>query len=487
MPIAFNDIPAALRLPGVYIEFDNRLAGGNDIARKVLYIGQRLAAGSVAAGVPTRVTNVETQPDDYFGRGSMLSEMLKAGKAADPWMDTWAIALNENGAGVAASGTITATGPATAAGTINLYIAGKRVQVAVTAGQAQNSIATAIAAAINGDNTLPITAAVNGVTLNQVDLTCRWRGETGNAIDVRANYYGESLPKGVALAIVALAGGTTNPDIATAIAAFGNEWWNWIVMPFTDAANLTALETELNDRWGPMEQKGARAFTAHRGTLSATTTFGNGRNSAHVSCIGTGIAPEPPYIWAAVNAQAAAKQLAIDPARPLNTVVLTGLKAPAIADRWTDSERNLALYDGISTYKVIAGSCVIEKQITMYQLNASGIADTSYLPIHVPETLERMRFDRIARISQKFPRHKLSATDEKFGAGQPVMTSALMRSELADLYKGWIEKAWCQDFEGYMASVVIEIDTQNSRVSVQDSPRLIGQAEVFAQQIQFRR
>lgn len=487
MPIGFNDIPAALRLPGVYIEFNNRLAGGNDIQRKVLYIGQRLSTGSVAAGVPTRVTNVEAQPDDYFGRGSMLAEMLRAGKAVDPWMDTWSIALDENGAGVAATGTITATGPATADGTINLYIAGKRVQVAVTAAQAQNSIATAIAAAINADGTLPVTAAVNGVTLNQVDLTCRWKGETGNAIDVRTNYYGESLPKGVGVTIVALAGGTSNPDIATAIAALGNEWWNWIVMPFTDAANLAALETELNDRWGPMQQIGARAFTAHRGTHSATTTFGNGRNSPHVTCIGAGIAPEPPYIWAAVNAQAAAEQLAIDPARPLNTVELTALKAPAIEDRWTDTERNLALYDGISTYKVIAGRCVIEKQITMYQLNAAGIADTSYLPIHVPETLERMRFDRIARISQKFPRHKLSATNEKFGAGQPVMSAPLMRSELADLYKGWIERAWCQDFDSYMTSLVIEIDTQNSRVSVQDSPRLIGQAEVFAGQIQFRR
>jgi phage tail sheath gpL-like len=485
MPIVFNDIPAALRLPGVYIEFDNRLAGGNDMAFKVLYLGQRLAAGTVAAGVPTRVTNAESQPEEFFGRGSMLAAMLKAGKAVDPWMDTYAIALDDAGAGVTASGTVTLGGAPTAPGTLNLYIAGKRVQLAVASGEASATTAANLAAAINADTTLPVTAAA---ALAVVTLTARHKGETGNTIDVRTNYYGESLPKGLTAAIVAMAGGATNPDIASTIAAMGVEWWNWIVMPYTDAANLTALEAELNNRWGPMQQKGARAFTAHRGTFTASTTFGNGRNSPHVTCIGTAVAPEPPYIWAAVNAQAAAKQLAIDPARPLNTVELKGLKPPALSARWTDTERNLALYDGLSTYKVTAdGRCLIEKQITMYQVNSANVADSSYLPIHAPETLERMRFDRIARISQKFPRHKLSATAETFGAGQPIMTASLMRGELADLYKGWIEKGWCQDYDSWFESLLVEIDTQNSRVSVQDSPRLMGQAEVFAGQIQFRR
>lgn len=488
MTILFNDIPAALRLPGVYVEFDNRLAGGNDVAFKVLYIGQKLTSGTVAAGVPTRVTNVETQPEEFFGRGSMLAEMLKAGKAVDPWMDVWAIALDDNVAGVQAAGSIKFGGAVAAAGTLNAYIAGKRVQLAVAAAEANGTTATNFAAAVNADTSLPVTALVDGVDTTKVNLTARHKGEAGNGIDLRHSYYGQSLPKGQTVTIVAMTGGTSNPDIATAIAALGAEWWNWIVMPYTDTANLVLLEAELNTRWGPMVQKGARAFTAYRGTHGATTSFGNGRNSPHVTCVGTGIAPEPPYIWAAVNAQAAAEQLALDPARPLNTVELTGLKPPALAARWTDTERNLALYDGISTYRVTAdGRCLIEKQITMYQVNASAVADSSYLAIHTPETLERMRFDRIARISQQYPRHKLSATEEKFGAGQPIMTASIMRAELASLYKEWMEKGWCQDFDAYMESLLVEIDTANSRVSVQDSPRLMGQAEVFAQQIQFRR
>jgi phage tail sheath gpL-like len=480
----FDNIPAALRLPGTYIEFNNRLAGGSDPSFKVLMLGQRLAAGTVAQGVPTRITN-DADAETYFGRGSMLAEMLKAGRAVNPWMDTWAIALDDNVAGTAATCTVTAGGAPTEAGTSNLYIAGKRVQTAITSGQTTAQVATAIAAAVNADTTLPVTAAA---ALAVVTLTARHKGESGNGIDVRLNYYDEKTPAGLTLTIVAMAGGTTNPDIATAIAAMGAEWWNWMVMPYTDTANLVLLETDLNARWGPMQQKGCRAFASFRGTPTASMTFGNGRNSPHVSCMGSGLAPEPPYIWAAVDAMAATEQLAIDPARPLNTVELTGLKPPAKSAQWTDTERNLALFDGLSTYKVTAdGRCLIEKQITMYQVNTANIEDTSYLAIHTPETLERMRFELRARISQKFPRHKLAATAEDFGAGQPIMNDAVMRAELADMYLSWIAKGWCQDFDGWYESLVIEIDTANSRVSIQDSPRLMGQAEVFAQQIQFRR
>ncbi|MEW6647190.1 MAG: phage tail sheath subtilisin-like domain-containing protein [Pseudomonadota bacterium] len=484
--LPFQSIPAALRLPGVYIEFDNSLAAQAEMEFKVLVIGQRLATGTVAEGIPTRVTN-EAQAEEFFGRGSMLAEMLKKIKAADRFMETWAIALDENAAGAAAAGTIATTGTATETGTLNAYIAGTRVQVAVTTGDAGSAVATALAAAINANTTLPVTAAVNGTINTQVDLTCRWKGETGNAIDLRLNYYGEKTPKGIAVAIGAMANGTSNPDIADAIAGFGAVWWNWIVMPFSDAANLTALETELTSRWGPMQQKGCRAFAAFRGNHAASGTFGNGRNSPHVTCMPTNITPEPPYLWAAVNAIVGANALALDPARPLHSLELVGLKAPAIETRWTDDERNLLLFDGLSTYTSgVDGRVYIERQITMYQTNAAGISDISYLDINRPETLERVRFEQRARVALRFPRHKLSSTDERFGAGQPIVTEALIKGELLSLYRDFIERGWCEDYDGYAASILVEIDTATGRLNWKDEPRLMGQAQVFAGLTQFR-
>jgi len=484
--IAFNEIPAALRIPGTFVEFDNRLAGNAAINFKVLVIGQRLTTGTVAADIATRV-NTGEQAEEYFGRGSMLAEQIKAIKNADKFMETYAIALDE--AGAAAAGTITATGDATGAGTLAIYIAGAKVLVGVASGDTDDEIATAIAAAITADTTLPVNAVVNGVTTNQVDLTCKWKGETGNDLDLRMNYYDEKTPSGVVMSFGVMAGGTTNPDVTATIAALGDEWYNWIVMPFTDTANLVALETELDSRWGPMRQIGARAFSAFRGSHAATGTQGNSRNNPHVTCMGTNTSPQPPYIWASVNAIIGAKYLSIDPARPLQRLKLTGIMAPTKETRWTDTERNQLLFDGIATYTVASdGSVMIERQVTMYQENTSGFADDSYLDINTPETLERIRFEQRAMFAQKYPRHKLAEDTMRVAPGQPVMQPKIAKAELLALYIEMEDKGWVQDYAGYKETLNSEVDVNDpARLNIYDSPKLVGQMRVTAIHNEFRR
>jgi phage tail sheath gpL-like len=418
----------------------------------------------------------------------MLAEQFKLIKDIDQFTETWAIALDDEVAGAAAAGNVAVTGTATGSGTLTLYIAGTRVRTGVVSGDTGAEIATALAAAVNADTSLPVTAAVDGVITTQVNLTCRWKGETGNDIDLRLNYYDEKTPAGLTVAIVAMAAGTSNPDIATAIAAFGQDWYNWVVMPYTDTANLVALEAELDERYGPMQQIGGRAFTAYRGNHSATGTFGGTRNSPHVTCMGTNISPTPPYLWAAINAIAAANPLALDPARPLQTIWLKGALAPVIETRWDDAERNLHLYDGIATYRVDqSGRCLIERQVTMYQTSPMGVEDISYLDINRPETLERIRYEQRARVSLRFPRHKLSGdAGAAFGAGQPIVTETVIKGELLALYQQFVEDGWCDWYDDYKASIIVEIDTANGRINWKDEPRLVGQARTFAGLMQFR-
>lgn len=486
--IPFNDMPANWRLPGGFIEISNLLASQGQQQFKVLVLGQRLAAGTVAANVPTQITRAD-QGDTWFGRGSMLAEMLRAAKGADPYTDMWAIAIDDDPAGVAATGNIATTGTATASGTLSTYIGGKRVRTAVTAGDTGATVATALAAAINADTSLPVTAAVDAVTLTQVNLTARHKGESGNDIDIRLNYYNETTPTGLAVAIVAMAGGTANPDITAALGAIGAEWYNWIVMPYADTANKTALESELNTLWGPTVQRGARAFGAYRGNHAATSTFGGANNSPHVSWLGTNLAPQPPYIIAAIDALTCANPLALDPARPLHTLDLTGMLAPARVDRWNDAERNLLLYDGIATFTVGAdGTCRIERQITSYQTNTAGLADVSFLDINRPETIERIRYEQRARIGSMFIQGRFKLSNDpnaRFGAGQPVLTADTIEGELLALYNDFIERGWCEDYDGYKSTIVIVIDTANGRVDWKDEPRLIGQARTFAGLMEF--
>ncbi len=94
-----------------------------------------------------------------WGRGSMIASMIEASFLADNSNSTeiWAIALDDNGAGVAAIQHLTFGGTPTAAGTAPLYIGGPSLngisgcgvaQIAITANMpAPAAMATAMAAA----------------------------------------------------------------------------------------------------------------------------------------------------------------------------------------------------------------------------------------------------------------------------------------------------------------------------------------------------
>nr|WP_256489423.1 phage tail sheath subtilisin-like domain-containing protein [Dyella lutea] len=282
-------------------------------------------------------------------------------------------------------------------------------------------------------------------------------------------------------------GGTTNPDVSAAIAAMGDAWYQAIVMPYTDAANLTLLEAELLDRFGGIRQIDGVAYAAFRGTAAATDTFGTGRNSALVSCMGTSIAPQPPYLWAAVIAAVAAFNLANDPVRPLQTLPLTGILPPAQADQFTFDERNLQLHSGIATHKVDAGGNVlIERQITMYQKNASDIADTSYLDVNTIATMSYIRYATRARITSKYPRHKLAGDTVKVAPGQAIVTPSVIRAELVGLGSELLDAGIIEDLAQFKADLVVQINANDpNRVDVLSSPNLVNQLRIFAEQIQF--
>ena len=281
----FNQIPAALRVPGVYIEFDDRLAGNSAFQGRLLVIGQRLDSGEREALELERVTNAE-QAERYYGRGSMLAEMLRHSLNAQPYLETWALPLDdveEGSGGVKSTGKIALAGSASAAGAMVLYLAGYRVRIGVAVGDDGDGIAQALVDAINADSRLPVTATVNATVASEVDLECRWAGETGDDIDIRFAALGEDRIAGVTPTITEMTGGASNPDLVDAIAALGPEQYNWIACPYTDTANLTALKDELDDRFGPMRQIGGRAFAAFRGTHGETGTFGGNHNSPHLT------------------------------------------------------------------------------------------------------------------------------------------------------------------------------------------------------------
>lgn len=489
MAISFNQIPDNLRVPLVYIEFDNSNAvlGTPDIEYKLLVLGQMLAAGTADEAAPVRVLSAD-HAVSLFGNGSMLAEMFDAIKGADKYLETWAIPLSDDDAGVAATGTITITGSATAAGTLNCYIGGRRVRASVAALDTAAEVATALAAAINAYSAAPGLAVTASADAGVVTLTARHKGESGNDIDIRLNYYtGETLPAGLSVTLDVMANGAANPDVADAIDVMGDEWWNGLVMPWTDGANMTALESELEDRWGPMSMQDGIAYTALRETHTGAATWSSTRNNHLDSCMPADGSPTSPWVWAAVYATVACGSLSIDPARPLQTLVLTGVLAPAKEDRWTKEERNLLLYDGLSTFTVGSdGTVRIERAVTTYQTNAYGLPDPSYLDVTTPATLSYIRYATRSRITQKFPRHKLADDGTRFGPGQAIVTPSIIRSELLALFRELEERGLVENFEQYKQDLLVERNADDrNRLDVLSPPDIVNQLRVFAEQIQF--
>ncbi|ABE45640.1 phage tail sheath subtilisin-like domain-containing protein [Polaromonas sp. JS666] len=485
MPVSFNAIPISLRTPGQYIEFDSsRAQQGLPVQpHKIMVFGQRLATGLVVAGVPTRITSA-AQAEAAFGRGSMLSHMFQRLKLANAYTESWACASDDNGAGVAATGTIVASGAPTESGTLNLYIGGRQVQVAVAAGQTAAQVATAIQAAVAASTDLAVTGAVAVAT---VTLTARHKGECGNFIDIRPNYYfGERTPKGLVITITAMTGGTGNPDAATPIAAIGAEQYQTVIMPWTDAANLVKLETELAARFGPLVMKEGQAFAAASGTHASIDTLVAARNSPHVSIMGSGKSPNPPYEWAAVLG--AVDAFEPDPARPRQTLVLTGLMPPAEQDRFTQTERNIHLTDGAATFIVdTGGRCLIERLTTTYKTNSFGVPDIAYLDIETMRTIAYLRFSVRSRIGLRFPRHKLANDGTRFGAGQAIVTPKIIRAELLALFREWELAGLAENFDQFNTDLIVERNGSDpNRIDAIIPPDVINQLRVFAGQIQFR-
>lgn len=492
MAVSFNHIPQNLRLPLFWAEIDPSRAGTFTNNRRILVAGHATTAGSMAADQVYRVGSPD-QAAGLAGRGSMLHAMIKSLRLNNGFDDVWMVAVAEPSGGVAASGTIEVTAAATAAGTLALYVAGQRLQILVTAGQTAAQIATAINAAINAALDLPVTATVAAAT---VTLTVRHKGVFGNGLDIRANYLGdlgsEVLPAGVAMTITETASGSGAPDVATALANLGDEEFETIVHPWTDAATLNAFDLEWSDgddgRWGWRRQLYGHIFTAKDDSFGTLTTFGAARNGPHHTTWGMFNSPTPTWERAAAWAGTAHRALMNDPARPLHTLPLAGVKAPAKADRFTAAEKNALLYDGISVAKELAdGSIVIEQTITHYQTNAYGLDDNAMLKVNTLATYAYvMRSLRFA-ISQRYPRHKLANDGTRFGAGQAIATPNTIKAEIYAHYSQLELLGLVENAQEAMRNTIVERDLTNpDRVNVLYAPDFVNQLDVFAVVGQFR-
>ena len=449
----------------------------------------------ICAGVPDAIAKC--------GQGSMLALEAAAYINADQFGEIWLLPLQDAGGSVAATGSLGFAGPTTAAGVLSLYIGGcspvtglpAKVSVALASGLTAAQLAAAVATAINAAPNMPVTAAVDAQTASQVDLTARNKGSAAADIDIRLNYLGtaggEATPAGLIVTITAMAGGATNPVLTPALANLGEQPFDFICNPYTDATSIAAVTALLADktgRWSWQAQLFGHAFGALRATYGAATTFGVTLNDPHATVMPFYDSPSPSFVWAAAITGAVAASIRADPALPWNSEVqIPGVLAPPIASRFTLPLRNTLLFDGMSTFTVDAtGAVYIADLITTYQLNAQGQADASYLQVGTMFTLMAYLRARQAFITTTYARFKAVADGTRIPPQSNFITPSLFRAGLIAHYQTLCPEL-VQDPTDYAAGLVVTQNAQNAgRFDIADDPILTGGLRIFAFLVQFQ-
>ena len=495
MTVAFNNMPGVIRAPLFYAEFNPGVSPYSGLSRTIL-IGRMLPSGTARIGKLIDIGG--SDPNGLFGAGSMLADMALFARTFNSTGAILALPLPDPAPGVAGTGTFTISGPATSPGTLTRYVAGERYDVAVANGDTAATIATNLAAVINAGyvkynrRMLPpvVATASNGV----VTLTARHVGVECVMIKLEAGLDGdETDPAGVSVAIAAMAGGAGIVDVAGGLAFMGSQSGDWFASPYSAAAQLNAARDFFADsgsgRWSPTVGLEGHYVTAFDGNLSAQTALGATRNDRHATILGTNGYSHPiwSYVAALTGVIGMSKDLgraladAIEIARPLQTIGLQGLRGPADHTlRWALPDRESLYRNGISALTFTPdGTPVIDRVLTTYQVNASGVADTTFLGI------ETMAISAYAKryikqvVTQTYPRSVLR--DDNPRGLQGVVTPTQAKATMVHAYNqlcnigGVVENPTL--FAQYL---IVERDTDSNRLNAYLPIDVANQLVVFA-------
>jgi phage tail sheath gpL-like len=507
MPVVFNYTPSVERVPLTSFELNAGTPPYSGISRTLL-TGHMLSGGTATVGVPLILGG--SDPNTLFGAGSQLAETAVYARWHNPIGAIYVLPVAPP-SGAAATITLTFAGTATAAGNFSRYIGGQKYTCAVAAADTAATVATNFLAAVNQGYRLftkamlaPCTGACgSGETAGVLTLTYRHLGPTGNMLRVDVNLDGNDIdPAGITCTLGGTAsgsgalfsGGTGTVSLAAALADIPPAMaFDWVIGPFNTTQNFadsaTFFANSGSGRWAPTVGLGGHYITFYDGNLAAQTSLGAGLNDMHCSILGGNQYPHAPWAWlgalAGVIGQSknlgAPLALAQEIGRPLQTLQLQGLRAPANpACKWAKSDRQALYTSGIGAVTFGAdGTPQIDRIVTTYQVNAWGAPDTTFLDI---ETLAICRYvieyiDNTVKTT--YPRHILRPDNPR--GLQGVATPPQIKATMIHAYNDLSNIAGIVDNADLFAQYLdVEIDTDTNRVDSYLPINPVGQLRVFA-------
>lgn len=419
--ITFNIIPA-------------RLAASNT-PQKVLFVGQ-MTSGTATPGTLVQNIGVSGEEGALFGNHSLLAGMIRAARRMNQSTQFDALPLADNGAGVAATGSIAFTGVAASANTLTVTIgslANYTFSIAVPAGQSAAATATAVAAAINANAYVPVSAAVATATVN---LTALNKGTLANKIGIRVI----DLDSTQTVVVTQMSGGATNPVLTTVFDPIASIRYQTVAWPnsYTKSTVTTFLDGRFNVTNNVLD---GVAYCSNTDTYSNLVTLGNGLNSKSLLILGNKQISDGSAIyelddeiasqWAAIVALrltlgADISQFVIGSGGSLDTFGGPSLASlpyfntplpdlPLIdpTNEWIVSEQaglNTAgisyLGNNPSRTQIIAGD-----MFTTYKTNSASIPDPSFVYLNNVHTISQVREYYYVNFRSNYAQTRLTSGD----------------------------------------------------------------------------
>lgn len=381
MSIGNTGISSSYKVPRYIAKIMNAggAVSGASQRLKCLLVGKKTSAGAMALDdVPIKCTDVDFL-DAQAGPGSQLAMMGYAALSI-PNVDLYIQAITEPGGGTKATVTMVITGTWTTAGTLRFRIAGREVQVSVTATNSIDEVGAAIVLAINANQRLPVTAAYDGTgTTDTVTITTKNKG--ANEKDWILYYDPTDAPSGIAFAITgsaslntngvrfgASSSGTGAEDVTTCLTKLTKTRYARIAIGHNDSTNTALWETHLSNKAGPLSLLLDQLLVGHNGTKAQAIAVGQTNlNAFRASVMFDRNSENHPCEVAALIAAARSVQEQANPIFDWDGYLLEYLRPQAFeADMLSDTEQNDCLNAGVTPLATVDGVSRIVRMITSY-------------------------------------------------------------------------------------------------------------------------
>ncbi|MDQ0472815.1 phage tail sheath subtilisin-like domain-containing protein [Labrys wisconsinensis] len=470
MSVAFNSIPGSgLVAPLMTMEVNS---GGSpyDGRSRLLLLGHKISAGNGADGSLYPVAS-QLEANTRWGAGSQLAQMYRIARANAPTAEIWAASVTDTG--TAQTWTLTVGALPGKAGVGIIEIAGERLQVTIGASDTAAIVATSLAAAINAYvdlNTgamLPVTAAA---ATNVVTVTARHLGALFGELDfwtgtsAASNIFG-----GGVLTIATSTAGAGTPSVSAVLAAMGDEEYDLIVNPWSDSANLAAIQTALDDvsgRWAFNRQIYGHMLYPFVGTFSAQTTHGLARNDRHSTALAVLPSPTPSWLWAAGFAARVFPWLSDGVtggvSRNQTGLAVSGVKPPrGSSQRWNYAARNTLNGSGMSTWTADkAGTVKVDKLVTTYQLGPLGQPDATFRDI---QAMFQLTYGlRYLRIEMANEHGQKAIANDNPGALQAISTPKEIKATLVHAHLQLCRQGVFENNQRFAESIIVERNAGNA-------------------------